>query len=139
MVIFFPFFFPGYVEIKEEVLDDEDEGGEPAASAAAKSESELSSPFKKPSLRASVSGSISEDLSESGGSRFSVESALKAKKAQLSYYKTPRVGRETVCVFCLEKCADKDPKLLTCLHSTCAQCFRVREKWIGFLKGQKVT
>ena len=124
------FFRTGFDKVKEEL----DEDGIPVGkgeSDATKSESSAdgNSPFKKPYFRTRNSGSVS-DCSESATSKLSVESsslavALKAKKAQLSYYKTPMVGRETVCVFCLEKCAAKEPKLLTCLHSTCAQCFQV--------------
>ena len=38
-------------------------------------------------------------------------------------------GTETLCVFCSEKCANMCPKLLTCLHSSCAACFsrKIRE------------
>ena len=31
----------------------------------------------------------------------------------------PIVGTETTCVFCLEKCTNTNPKLLTCLMSSC--------------------
>ncbi len=47
-------------------------------------------------------------------------------KQQLAYYRTPIVGGETVCIFCLLRCADKEPQLLNCLHSACKVCFQVR-------------
>ena len=50
-----------------------------------------------------------------------------AYQQQLAFYRTPMVGRETVCIFCLNKCTpDREPRLLTCLHSACAECFRER-------------
>ena len=38
----------------------------------------------------------------------------------------PIVGQDTVCIFCLTRCASKSPKLLTCLHSACDECFQER-------------
>ena len=44
----------------------------------------------------------------------------------LPFSRKPIVGQDTVCVFCLTRCASKSPKILTCLHSACADCFKER-------------
>ena len=38
------------------------------------------------------------------------------------------IGKDTVCVFCLTRCStkEKQPQLLTCLHSACLDCFKER-------------
>jgi hypothetical protein len=45
---------------------------------------------------------------------------------QLSFYRKPIVGPDTVCIFCLTRCGSKTPKILTCLHSACDECFKER-------------
>ena len=48
---------------------------------------------------------------------------------QLTHYRNnPMVGRDTVCVFCLTCCSinEKQPQILTCLHSACLECFKER-------------
>ena len=44
----------------------------------------------------------------------------------LPFFRKPIVGQDTVCVFCLTRCASKSPKILTCLHSACSDCFKER-------------
>ena len=44
---------------------------------------------------------------------------------QLAFYRKPIVGQDTVCMFCLTRCHSKNPKILTCLHSACQDCFKV--------------
>lgn len=41
---------------------------------------------------------------------------------------TPMIGKDTVCAFCLTRCStkEKQPQLLTCLHSACLDCFKER-------------
>ena len=44
------------------------------------------------------------------------------------FFRKPIIGQETVCIFCLTRCASKSPKLLTCLHSACTDCFEERHQ-----------
>ncbi len=92
-----------------------------------------SSPFKKPSLSRKRNRSSSSNVSDSSAASSSHQQQQHQRpddpsyKQQLSFYRTPIVGSETVCMFCLTRCADKDdPKLLTCLHSSCGECFATR-------------
>lgn len=100
---------------------------------------EVQSPFKKPSdFGFNESGSVSgrsqggnrvrhrsmessSDYSESGKS---VMDSQQQYQNHLAFCKKPLVGQETICIICLTRCCDKQPKLLTCLHSTCHACFQ---------------
>ena len=129
----------GQTETAEEETateEGQDENGNQADFDDESSNTSTASPFKKPSFAANsdrkrhMSVDSSSNLSESSESS-AVSSHHKADRQayqqQLAFYRTPMVGRETVCIFCLTKCTpDRDPKLLTCLHSSCAECFRER-------------
>ena len=71
------------------------------------------SPFKKPST--SVRQSMDED-SRSVGSRADEEEEASSEHI-------PTIGQDTSCVFCFQSVMGKKPRLLTCLHSACLQCF----------------
>eukprot|EP00095_Tigriopus_kingsejongensis_P002200 maker-scaffold2190_size19107-snap-gene-0.5 protein:Tk02200 transcript:maker-scaffold2190_size19107-snap-gene-0.5-mRNA-1 annotation:"e3 ubiquitin-protein ligase trim33-like" len=100
--------------------------------------SNVSSPFKKPNIvgfndshsqsghsqtesrvHHESDGSVS-DVSESG------KSIMESNQYQnhLAFCKKPLVGQDTVCIICLTRCCEKEPKLLTCLHSACQSCFQ---------------
>lgn len=100
------------------------------------------SPFKKPPDQVSIDGSSSKGGRErhfstnsvedcesetSENQRQSVSEEIAAQYAQqLNFYRKPIVGQDTVCMFCLTRCASKNPKVLTCLHSACEDCFKER-------------
>ena len=101
------------------------------------SNTSTASPFKKPGgatnncdrkrHRSVDSSSNLSESSESSAVSSHVKADRQAYQQQLAFYRTPMVGRETVCIFCLNKCTpDREPKLLTCLHSACAECFKER-------------
>ena len=83
------------------------------------------SPFKKPS--GSGRHSVDEDARSQGSSRD--EDAASAKSFCEGEDPVPLVGTDTLCVFCMERCSGNSPKLLTCLMSSCANCFsrKIRE------------
>ncbi len=121
-----------------------------ATEDSASSSSQSYSPFKKPSTDSDFqasSASAADPTSSSApgssatrkrhrsfGSTYSgcsdssksinVDQQREVYQQQLAYYRKPMVGKETVCIFCLQKCSDKVPKLLNCLHSACADCFK---------------
>ena len=88
------------------------------------------SPFKKPST--SSRQSVDDDA-RSQDSRDCLEDCLPDSVSIRSLREgeapAPLVGTETECVFCREKCTTNNPKLLTCLMSSCASCFsrRIRD------------
>ncbi|TRY68869.1 hypothetical protein TCAL_05075 [Tigriopus californicus] len=100
---------------------------------------EVQSPFKKPPDFGFNENGSASGLSQ-GGNRFrhrstesfsdcsesgkSVMDSQQQYQTHLAFCKKPLVGQETICIICLTRCCDKEPKLLTCLHSTCQACFQ---------------
>ena len=123
------------VEAHDEVIDDSNQESE-----ADTANSTANSPFKRPSDAQSVDGSSkggrerhlsmtsmeSESENSADPRRQSVTEDLSRQYAQqLAFYQKPIVGQDTVCMFCLTRCSSKNPKILTCLHSACQDCFKV--------------
>ena len=125
------------VEEEPEMEEGQDENGNQADFDDTTSNTSVASPFKKPSGATNCdrkrhrsvdsSSNMSESSESSAVSSHHHKADRQAYQQQLAFYRTPMVGRETVCIFCLTKCTpDRDPKLLTCLHSSCAECFKER-------------
>ena len=107
-------------------------------------DSENGSMTKRPKLRVGQDNkdSVSVDIFSDDTSEFSDHSKISSVKEgsellagqqyyqqQLTHYRNnPMVGRDTVCVFCLTRCStnEKQPQILTCLHSACLECFKER-------------
>ena len=85
------------------------------------------SPFKRPSI--SARQSTDEDTRSNASQDDSVSLSDFTRKIQAGEDPWALVGVETQCVFCLEKCGGRMPKLLNCLHSACGECFaqKIRE------------
>jgi hypothetical protein len=106
-----------------------------AAERAHDSEESLLSPFKKPEsdkrqrhLSVASSSNASECSEDTHcGKPEPTDEQKKAFEQKLAYFRTPMVGKETVCIFCLTRCTERIPHLLTCLHSACQTCFKVRD------------
>lgn len=121
------------VAADDEVIDSNQESEADTANSTA------NSPFKRPSDAQSVDGSskggrerhlsmtsMESESENSTNLRQSVTEDLSRQYAQqLAFYQKPIVGQDTVCMFCLTRCSSKNPKILTCLHSACQDCFKV--------------
>eukprot|EP00092_Neocalanus_flemingeri_P008917 GFUD01009592.1.p1 GENE.GFUD01009592.1~~GFUD01009592.1.p1 ORF type:complete len:1808 (+),score=537.57 GFUD01009592.1:62-5485(+) len=89
------------------------------------------SPFKKPSssVRHSVDddsrsvNSMDRDNSFYREDSEGISDSLSIRSYNEQHDPEPLVGTDTTCVFCMNRCGERKPKLLTCLHSSCSQCF----------------
>ena len=87
------------------------------------------SPFKKPSTSSRMS--LDEDAMSQDSRDFEdgLPDSVSIRSFREGEAPDPSVGTDTECVFCREKCSNNSPKLLTCLMSSCANCFsrKIRE------------
>ena len=81
------------------------------------------SPFKKPSTSSRMSVDDDARSQDSRDLEDGLPDSVSIRSFREGEAPDPLVGTDTECVFCRERCSNNNPRLLTCLMSSCASCF----------------